>query len=52
MYINFMDNIRVDGRIPDATYLTTTIGAWSEAAHPNDTGHRLLFNIIKKELAL
>ena len=51
-YINFMDNIRVDGMIPDATYLTTTLGAWTEAAHPNDTGHRLLFNIIKKELML
>lgn len=52
MYINFMDNIRVDGRIPDATYLTTTLGAWTESAHPNDIGHRLLFNIIKKEIKL
>lgn len=52
MYINFMDNLRVDGRKVDTTYLTTTLGAWTEAAHPNDFGHRLLFNIIKKQMFL
>lgn len=32
--------------------ITTTLGAWTEAAHPNDFGHRLLFNIIKKQMFL
>ena len=31
--------LKSDGTFPDETYLTTTLGWWNDASHPNDKGH-------------
>lgn len=51
-YIDIPQTLTIDGSIPTSTYLTTTIGAWSDVSHPNDKGHRGIYNAIKKELNL
>ncbi len=51
-YIGIPQTLTIDGSIPTSTYLTTTIGAWSDVSHPNDKGHRGIYNAIKKELNL
>ncbi len=52
IYIDIPTSLTLDNSIPKITYLTTTLGAWSDESHPNDKGHRAVFSQIKKALQL
>jgi lysophospholipase L1-like esterase len=50
VYIDLPSQLRYGGSTSDTTYLTTTLGAWVDSAHPNKKGHAFIFNAIKKAL--
>jgi lysophospholipase L1-like esterase len=51
-YIPLPDYIKPDGSTVDATYLTTTLGMWEDASHPNPKGNQWIVETIAAVMGL
>lgn len=52
LYINIPETLSETGGVVSSSYLISNLLAWADSSHPNDRGHRLVFNQIKRGLQL
>lgn len=50
LYVNFNENLTVNGSVPTSSYLVNDLKSFVDAAHPNDLGHKYIFVNLKKVL--